>query len=275
MSSRLVIALAAAAPLAACRPAPPPPAAPLRQPSFFALTPERLYTDAPVHEGISFVPVTERSIERRAGGVEITIRYPVVDLPDDDRERELAAAIAEAADLGRWIAEKGEGRAGEVVVACTTGVATTALVSVVCERMDASLPREAAARGEEVSAAPRVVARVFDVSSAPVRPLTWGQVLRPGVGVSDAVETALALARLAPHQRELWRDGACAAGEPAFSLEPWGLTVWPDASDDPCVPLALEGEALGAVLVPNGLVARSLRPGGPVEEAAAGEAAAD
>lgn len=260
MSVRTAAGLAAL--LLACRPAAAPPAEPLRAPSFFALTPERLYTDAPVGDGISFVPVTERSLERRAGGVELAIHVPVVALPDEELARELTAAIAGLAELERWAGEEGEARVGAVLVACTAGLATTALVSVVCERLDTTLTRDEARAGTGgAPAGPTIAARVFAVDASPVHALAWRELLRPGASAQDVLGAALTLGDLTSRQREAWRAGECAAGEPGFSLDAAGLTLWPDVSAEPCAPLRLGGDALAAFLVPGGLVARALRTG--------------
>src|SRR5690606_17248664 len=121
----------------ACRPPPDEPVnEPRFQPPLFVATPDRLYTTAPIRDRLSYVPVIEKTIKRRSGRVEITISYPEIDLPDRDRERELADAIRQAAALDDWSDAMLKDRVGTVEVTCVTPLATTALVSIVCERRD-------------------------------------------------------------------------------------------------------------------------------------------
>lgn len=243
----------------ACRPQAPAPAPEPRIP-FYAVTPDRLYTTAPVGDGISFVPVTERTLERRAGRVTIALAYPDIDLPDDDRERELAAAIRDAAALDTWAAATGEDLVGAVQIACTVPLATTALVSLVCERLDTTLSVDDARAGRGgAPAGPTIVARTYDVGLAPVRPLTWSGLLRPGVAPRLALEAALAGA--GDDAQGAWLSGQCAAGEPGLVVHPGGLSIWPDVLAAPCDRLDLPADALLRLVVPNGLVARALRLG--------------
>lgn len=266
MAKRIEL-LVAAALLLGCRPPPaPPPPAPRGAP-LFVLTPDRLYTDAPVREaGASLVPVREKEIERRAGGVTIALRYPAIELAEEDLGAELAGAIAGLAELERWTHETGEERVGAVSIACSAGLATTTLVSVVCERLDATVSREEARRGAAAGpVGPAIVARIFDVSGPKLRTLGRAQIFRPGVGPRELVAAALAAGELAPHERTLWEGGACAEGEPGLSLDPAGATLWPDVLTQPCPPLRLGGEALDGLLIPGGAAARALRAGEPAE----------
>src|SRR5262245_19475529 len=104
LARRAAVALALA-----CRP-PPEPARPEPRgpPPLYLATGDRLYTAGPVGDGDAFVPVTEKILDRRAGDVLVHISYPEVDLPDDDRKRELAAAIRDAAGLDAWLKADGK-----------------------------------------------------------------------------------------------------------------------------------------------------------------------
>lgn len=265
MARRTAIMLAVGLALG-CRPPPTPPPPPTRGAPLFVLTPDRLYTDAPVGEGASLVPVREKELERRAGGVTIALRYPAIELADEEIGAELTEAIAGLVELERWTAEKGDERVGSVSIACSAGLATTTLVSVVCERLDATLSRDEARRGAAAGpVGPAIAARIFDVSGPKLRTLGRAQLFRPGVGPRELVAAALAAGELAPHERTLWEGGACAEGEPGLSLDPAGATVWPDVLTGPCPPLRIGGEALDGLLIPGGAAARALRAGEPAE----------
>lgn len=254
LSRRAGLALLAAL---ACRPPAPAPTPEPRIP-FYAVTPDRLYTTAPVGDGISHVAVAEKSLERRAGRVDVALAYPDVDLPDDDRRRELADAIRGAAQLDTWAAADGEDLVGAVHVACTAPLATTAIVSLECTRLDTTIATADARAGVGAApAGPTIVAHIYDVSAAPIRALTLRDVLRPGVAPELALTAALAGADPAVHGA--WLSGQCAAGEPGLSLGPDGLSLWPDVLAPPCDRLALSPDALARLVVPNGLVARALR----------------
>ncbi len=241
----------------ACRPQAPAPAPEPRIP-FYAVTPERLYTTAPVGDGISHVAVAEKSLERRAGRVDVSLAYPDVDLPDNDRRRELAAAIREAAQLDAWAAADGEDLVGAVKVACTAPLATTAIVSLECERLDTTISIADARAGRGAApAGPTIVARTYAVSDGPVRPLGWRDLLRPGVAPEAALAAALLGADAAVHGA--WLSGQCAAGEPGLALRPTGLAIWPDVLAPPCDRLELKLADLERLIVPTGTVARALR----------------
>lgn len=256
----------------ACRPRAPEPAPEPRIP-FYAVTPDRLYTTAPVGDGISFVAVTEKTLERRAGRVTIALAYPEVDLPDDDRERELAAAIREAAQLDVWAKADGEDLVGAVQIACSAPLATTALVSLQCERLDTTLSTDDARAGRGAApAGPTLVARTYDLTAAHARPLGWLDILRPGVAPRQALEAALAGADEAA--QAAWLSGQCAAGEPGLVVHAGGLTIGPDVLAPPCDRLELPIDALLGLIVPNGLVARALRVGA-TDGAAAPDPAAE
>lgn len=245
----------------ACRPRAPEPAPEPRIP-FYAVTPDRLYTTAPVGDGISFAPVTEKTLERRAGRVTIALAYPEIDLPDDDREQELAAAIREAAQLDAWIKADGEDLVGAVQIACSAPLVTTALVSLQCERLDTTISTADARAGRGgAPAGPTIVARTYDLLGAHLRPLTWVDILRPGVAPRLALEAALAGA--GEPARDAWLSGQCAAGEPGLVVHAGGLTIWPDVLAPPCDRLELARDALSTMVVPNGLVARAVRLGAP------------
>lgn len=246
-----------------CRPPPSRPAPePRNLPPLYLATPDNLYTTAPVGDGISFVPVTEKILERRVGGLQITLSYPEVDLPDDDRERELAAAIHEAAALDRWVAADGKDLVGAVKITCVTPLASTALVSLVCERVEATVRADG---GDlRASAIPAIVARTFVVDADPVRPLTWGAMLLPGVGARLIVAAAGGEATAG----DAWLSGQCSAGDPGFSVHPTGLDLWPDARTAACPTLAIDRTQLVAFLIPNGIVARTFRLAGPYGEPA-------
>lgn len=247
-----VLALASGA--LACRPPAPPPEPARPLPPLFVATGDRIYTNAPVGEGVSFVPVTEKLVHRRAGAVEVDLRYPEVDLPDDAIERELAAAIAEAGGLKRWTDEDGEGLRGRVAVDCEVGVATTTIVSVVCRVLDASAPAD---DERPAPAGPAATARTYHVEGGSLRPLALSRQLRPGAGVEEVVRAALLGAD--PEVQSAWLSGQCSAGEPDFSLELDGLALWPDTLAPPCEALRLPAERLEGFVVPNGFVARLLR----------------
>lgn len=249
----------------ACRPpAPKPDPGPRDLPPFYLLTPDRLYTEAPVGDGVAHVPVREKTLERRAGAVVVTLSYPAVDLPDDDREQELAAAIHEAAGLDVWLTGDGRDLAGAVEITCVTPIATTELVSLVCERIEATVPAaDADARGDiAASAVPAIVARTFDVRAAPVRPLTWDAILLPGVSARLVVSAALADAP----ERDAWLAGRCTSGDPGFSVHATGLDIWPDERTAACPPLAIDRTRLVPFLIPNDLVVRTFRLAGPFGE---------
>lgn len=251
----------------ACRPAAPKPdPGPRDLPPFYLATPDRLYTEAPLGDGLAHVPVTENTVERRVGALAITLSYPAVDLPDDDRERELAAAIHDAAGLDAWLAGDGHALAGAVKITCVTPIATTALVSLVCERVEATVSADDAgkpARGElAASAVPALVARTFDVRAAPVRPLTWEAMLLPGVGARLVVAAALADAPV----RDAWLAGQCSSGDPGFTVHATGLDVWPDERTAACPTLTIDRTQLVPFLIPNDVVARTFRLAGPFGE---------
>lgn len=259
----------------ACRPRAPEPAPEPRIP-FYAVTPDRLYTTAPVGDGISYAPVTEKTLERRAGRVTIALAYPEIDLPDDDREQELAAAIREAAQLDTWIKADGDDLVGAVQIACSAPLVTTALVSLQCERLDTTISTDDARAGRGgAPAGPTIVARTYDLLGAHLRPLTWQGILRPGVAPRLALEAALAGA--GEPARDAWLSGQCAAGEPGLVVHAGGLTIWPDILAPPCDRLELARAVLSTMIVPNGLVARAVRLGAPddvpADDPEAGEAA--
>lgn len=255
--------LAALLALACCRPPAPPPAPPRESPIFF-VTPDRLYTTAPVGDGVEFVEVVDKELARRPGEVTIELGFPQIDLPDEERERELAAAIAEAGHLEQWIAETGKDRAGTVKVQCTAPLATTALVSVVCVRHEVVGP---AGERNLQRPAPTIAARTWQVDGGPVRPLGWSGLVKPGVTPRMVLGAALAGADEAG--RAAWLAGECGPEEPEFTLDPGGLMIWPTSAARPCDALRLERERLQAFLVPNGTVARSLRVTAPEPDAAA------
>jgi len=262
MSRRTAALALLAAPLA-CRAAPSS-APDLRgPPPLFVATPDRLYTTAPLGDGLAYVPVIEKSIARRPGKVSIAISYPEVDLPDDDRERELAALIREAAMLDAWTDERVEGKVGTVEVTCVTPMATTEIVSLVCQRVDGTLD---AAAGESAAAAavPEIVARTFDVSASHVVPLTWEAVLLPGVS-----PRLVLVAALDGHDaRDAWLSGQCAEGEPGFSVFASGVDIWPDRRTPECPQVTLDRQRIAAFAIPNGTLARVFRLGAPTEPAA-------
>jgi hypothetical protein len=231
-------------------------------PPLYIATADRLYTAAPVGDGLAFVPVTEKLLERRAGRVAVTISYPEVDLPDDERERELAAAIREAGGFDAWIAADGQDLTGTVKITCVTPLASTALVSLVCERVEATVGRGGERADLVASAIPAIVARTFDVQAEPVRALTWTELVLPGVRPQLIVAAALE----GVAARSAWLSGQCSAGDPGFSVHATGLDLWPDARTAACPALALDRARLIPFLVPNGLIARTFRLGGPYAE---------
>lgn len=265
--SRSTIGLAA---LLACRPPPSEPTEPRGPPPLFVATPDRLYTAAPLGDGLAYVPVIEKSIARRSGQVQIAIDYFEVDLPDDERERELAALIREAAMLEAWTDERLDGKVGKVEVTCVTPLATTAIVSLVCERLDATVDPAAARDGQDAPApAPEIVARTFDVAGPHVVPLTWAAVLLPGVGPRLVVAAALD-GHDAP---DAWLTGQCAGDEPGFSVFASGIDIWPEKRGLECPQLTLDRARISAFVIPNGTLARVFRLGGgpaesPVDPAA-------
>ncbi|MFZ6177832.1 hypothetical protein [Nannocystis pusilla] len=269
--SALFVAVSASlAALLACRPQAAESSEPRSPPPLFVATPDRLYTTAPLSDGLAFVPVTEKSISRRPGQVAVAISYPEVDLPDDDRERELAALIREAAALDAWTDERLDGKVGTVEVTCVTPLATTQIVSLVCERIDATVDPKAA---DADAAPPELVARTFAVDGAHVVALTWADVLLPAVSPRLVV-----MAALDGHDaRDTWLSGQCAAGEPGFSVFASGVDIWPDRRTPECPQLTLDRQRIAPFVVPNGLLARVFRLGGapaePVDPAA--EAAAE
>ncbi|WP_143825726.1 hypothetical protein [Nannocystis exedens] len=247
----------------ACRPQPADSSEPRSPPPLFVATPDRLYTTAPLTDGLAYVPVAEKSIARRPGQVAVAISYPEIDLPDDDRERELAALIREAAMLDAWTDERLEGKVGTVEVTCVTPLATTQVVSLVCERIDATVDPKAV---DPQAAAPELVARTFAVDGAHVVALTWADVLLPAVSPRLVV-----MAALDGHDaRDAWLSGQCAAGEPGFSVFASGLDIWPDRRTPECPQLTLDRQRIAPFVVPNGLLARIFRlAGGPAEPAEA------
>jgi hypothetical protein len=236
----------------------------------YLLTPDRLYTTAPVGDGVDFVEVVDKEVARHPGEVAIELSFPAIDLPDDERERELAAAIDEAGHLGQWIKETGKDRAGTVKVVCTASLATEALVSVVCVRVE--LVR-AAGDNTLQTPAPTIAARTWQVDGGPVRPLGWSNLVRPGVAPRMVLGAALAGADEAG--RAAWLAGECGPEEPEFTLDLGGLMIWPTVQARPCDALRLERDRLQAFLVPNGQVARTLRVMVPEAEAPADAPAAE
>ncbi|WAS99418.1 hypothetical protein [Nannocystis punicea] len=251
--------LALLAALLACRPPPAETTEPRAPPPLFVATPDRLYTTAPVADGLAYVPVAEKAIARRSGQVAVAISYFEVDLPDDDRERELAALIREAAMLDVWTDERLEGKVGRVEVTCVTPLATTQVVSLVCERLDATVDPKAA---DAPVPTPELVARSFAVDGAHVVPLTWADVLLPAVSPKLVV-----MAALDGHEaREAWLSGPCVATEPGFSVFASGIDIWPDRRTPECPQLTLDRQRIAAFAVPNGLLARIFRlSGAPAE----------
>lgn len=262
MSSRTAV-LAVLLGLCACRPPPADPLEPRGLPPLFLATGDRIYTNAPVGDGLAHVPVIEKTLERRVGQVALAISYPEVDLPDDDRERELADQVRLAAALDRWTDERLEGRAGRVEVTCVTPLATTSVVSLVCERIDGTVDAEQARAGLEPPApVPELIARTFAVDGAHVVPLAWSDVLLPAV----SARLVLAAALDGHDQPDAWLAGQCAAGEPGFSVFASGLDIWPDRRDPACPQLTLDPARISAFVVPNGTLARVFRlGGGPAE----------
>lgn len=224
----------------------------------YLLTPDRLYTTAPVGDGATFVEVVEKAVTRRPGEVEIELSFPVIDLPDDDRERELAAAIAEAGNLEQWIGETGKDRKGTVKVECTAPLATKSIVSVVCSRVEIV---RAIDENTLQTPAPTIAARTWQVDGGPVRPLGWTGLVKPGV--TPAMVLAAALASADEDGRAAWLAGECGAEEPEFSLDLGGLMIWPTTRARPCDSLRLDRERLQDFIVPNGPVAVVLRVAEP------------
>lgn len=262
--SRRTAALALLAAQLACRPPPAAAPEPRGQPPLFVATSDRLYTAAPLGDGLAYVPVVEKSIARKPGKVSIAISYPEVDLPDDDRERELAALIREAAMLDVWTDERVEGKVGAVEVTCVTPLATTEVVSLVCERLDGTLdPAVVASDPAAAAPGPEIVARSFDVSGAHVVPLTWEAVLLPAV--SPRLVVAAALAGADEATRDAWLAGQCTAGEPGFSVFVSGVDIWPDRRTPECSQLTLDRQRIAAFAIPNGTLARVFRLGAPAE----------
>jgi hypothetical protein len=224
----------------------------------YLLTPDRLYTTAPVGDGATFVEVVEKEVVRRPGEVEIELSFPAIDLPDDDREHELATAIAEAGNLEKWAAETGKDRAGTVKVVCTAPLATTSLVSVVCIRNEM-----VRAVGENTlqTPAPTIAARTWQVGGGPVRPLGWTGLVKPGV--TPAMVLRAALAGADDEGRAAWLAGECGPEEPEFTLDLGGLMIWPNTRSRPCDALRLDRERLHDFIVPNGPVAAALRVAEP------------
>lgn len=261
--------------LPTCRPPPAESSQPRGAPPLFVATSDRLYTTAPLSDGLAYVPVVEKSIARRPGQVTLAISYPEVDLADDDRERELAAQIREAAMLDVWTDEKLEGKVGSVAITCVTPLATTQIVSLVCERIDTTVDPKAA--DADPPSGPEIVARTFAVDGAHVVALTWADILLPALSPRLVV-----MAALADHEaRDAWLSGQCAAGEPGFSVFASGVDIWPDRRTPECPQLTVDRQRIAAFVVPNGLIARIFRLGGgptePVDPAAeaAAEAAAE
>jgi hypothetical protein len=255
--------------LFACRPPPAPKhSEPRGPPPLFVAAGDRLYTAAPVGDGDGFVPVAEKSISRQAGRVAVTVSYPEVTLPDEDRARELATAIRQAGAFDTWLTADGKDLAGTVKITCVTPIATTAVVSLVCERIEATVGADGQPGDLVAATIPAVVARTFDVQASPVRPLAWSDVLLPGLAPRLIVSAALAelTGPAAEAARDAWLSGQCTAGDPGFTVYPTGLDLWPDERTAICPTLALERERMIAFLIPNSLLVRTFRLGGPYAE---------
>lgn len=146
--------------LLACR---PPAAAPTRPPpttSMFLLTPDQLYTQAPIGDGVSFVPVVEKSIDRRAGAVEVRIGFVEVELPDEQARAELSQQIRALGEVETWTEATGEDLEGRVAVTCEAPLATTELVSVVCRVLDATTKTPSRPDAAKVASKPEAKSRI-------------------------------------------------------------------------------------------------------------------
>lgn len=258
----------------ACRPQPTEPVDDSRyQPALFVATPDRLYTTAPVRDGLSYVPVVEKTIHRVAGRVTIDVSYPEIDLSDRDRERELADAIRSAAALDDWTDDMLQDRIGAVEVTCVSPLATTALVSVVCERRDGTVRLENVGGDLAVAAGAVLVARTFDVRSGPVHPLTWHTALLPGV--TRGMMIAAALEGENDAVRGAWLSGHCVNDDFGFSVHVQGIDIWPDQRSPLCPQISLDRRQLGAFLIPNGIIAQTFRLAGGSEPDPLAEPSAD
>ena len=263
MSPRTLLLLAPWLALA-CRPPPTEPVdAPRAQPPLFVATPDRIYTTAPIRDRLSYVPVTEKTIQRRAGRVAVALSYPEIDLPSRDREVELADAIRRAAALDSWTDDMLEGRVGTVEVTCVTPLATTALVSIVCERRDGTVRLDNVHADLAVAAGKILIARTFDVRSGPVRPLAWTTTLLPDITRNELI--AAALAGESDAVRGAWLSGHCVNDDFGFSVHTQGIDIWPDQRSPLCPQLSLERERLIGFLIPNGIVAQTFRLAGEPE----------